>query len=345
MFKLNLFKPRCLSIDLGTVNTLIYLNGELVLDEPSVVAVRDEPGSLEKTVLAVGKEAKSMLGRTPGSIEAIRPMKDGVIADFTITKKMLQYFIRQVLNQGFFSPSPDILVCVPCGATQVERRAIKESAVEAGARNVFLIDEPIAAALGAGLEIGESTGNMVIDIGGGTTEIGIMSLNGVVYAESLRVAGDAFNESIIKHVRSKHKAVIGEITAEKIKEEIGSAFKSNAVKKKTYVGRSIATGLPTEFIMTNVQVLEALRKPLTTVMSAIREALEATPPEISSDIAKSGVMLTGGGALLPGLGQLIKDKTNLDVHIAENPLTCVASGGDKALEMISKNNMSFLSAE
>ncbi len=345
MFTLDLFKPRCLSIDLGTVNTLIYLNGELVLNEPSVVAIRDEPGSLEKIVLAVGKEAKAMLGRTPGAIEAIRPMKDGVIADFTITKKMLQHFIRQVLNQGFFSPSPDILICVPCGATQVERRAIKESAVEAGAKNVFLIDEPIAAALGAGMEIGESAGHMVVDVGGGTTEIGIMSLNGVIYAESLRVAGDAFNDSITKYVRSKHRTVIGENTAEKIKEEIGSAFKSSAVKRKTYVGRSISTGLPTEFIMTNVQVLEALREPLATIISAIRTALEQTPPEVSSDIAKSGIMLTGGGALLQGLNQLIKDRTNLDVRIAEDPLTCVASGGDKALEMINKNNMSFLSAE
>ena len=345
MFTLNLFKPKCLSIDLGTVNTLIYLNGELVLDEPSVVAIRDEPGTLEKSVVAVGKEAKSMLGRTPGSIEAIRPMKDGVIADFTITKKMLQYFIRQVLSTGFFSPSPDILICVPCGATQVERRAIRESAVEAGAKNVFLIDEPIAAALGAGMEIGESAGHMVVDIGGGTTEIGIMSLNGVVYADSLRVAGDAFNDSIVKYVRSKHNIIIGEITAEKIKEEVGSAFKSSAIKKKTYIGRGVSTGLPSEFIMTNVQVLEALKEPLVSIISAIRAALEQTPPELSSDIVESGIMLTGGGALLAGLDQLINDKTNLDVHIAEDPLTCVASGGDIALELINKNNMSFLSSE
>jgi rod shape-determining protein MreB len=345
MFTLSLFKPKCLSIDLGTVNTLIYLNGKLVLDEPSVVAIRDEPGSLEKTVIAVGKEAKYMLGRTPGSIEAIRPMKDGVIADFSITKKMLQYFIRQVLSTGIFSPSPDILICVPCGATQVERRAIKESAVEAGANNVFLIDEPIAAALGAGMEISESEGHMVIDIGGGTTEIGIMSLNGVVYADSLRVAGDIFNESIVKYVRRKHDTIIGEITAEKIKEEVGSAFKSKTIKKKTYVGRSVLTGLPTEFIMTNNSVLKALGEPLAAIMSAIRTALEQTPPELASDIAKNGVMLTGGGALLDGLDQLIKDQTNLDAHIAKDPLTCVASGGDIALDMINKNKMSFLSAE
>jgi rod shape-determining protein MreB len=345
MFTLNLFKPKCLSIDLGTVNTLIYLNGELVLDEPSVVAIRDEPGSLEKIVIAVGKEAKNMLGRTPGSIEAIRPMKDGVIADFSITKKMLQHFIRQVLNQSFFSSSPDILICVPCGATQVERRAIKESAVEAGARNVFLIDEPIAAALGAGMEISESEGHMVIDIGGGTTEIGIMSLNGVVYADSLRVAGDSFNESIVKYVRDKHDTIIGEITGEKIKEEVGSAFKSKTIKKKTYVGRSVLTGLPTEFIMTNTQVLEALKMPLSAIIGAVRTALEQTPPELASDIAKNGVMLTGGGALLEGLGLLIKDQTNLDAHIAENPLTCVVSGGDIALGLINKNSMSFLSSE
>ncbi len=345
MFKLGLFKPKCLSIDLGTVNTLIYLNGDLVLDEPSVVAIRDEPGSVEKVVVAVGKEAKNMLGRTPGAIQAIRPMKDGVIADFSITKKMLQYFIRQVMKQGFFSPSPSILICVPCGATQVERRAIKESAVEAGAKEVFLIDEPIAAALGAGMDIGESTGHMVVDIGGGTTEIGIMSLNGIVYADSVRVAGDAFNESITKYVRREHKVIIGEVTAEKIKEEVGSAYKSSAIKKAKYIGRGVASGLPTEFIMTNAQTLDALREPLAAIISAIRAALEQTPPELSSDIAESGVMLTGGGALLEGLGILIKSKTNLDVHIADNPLVCVAKGANIALEMINRQQMAFVSAE
>ncbi len=340
-----LFKAQRLSIDLGTVNTLIYLDNQLVLNEPSVVAIRDDKGSLEKTVIAVGKEAKSMLGRTPGSIEAIRPMKDGVIADFTVTKKMLQYFIRQVLKSGFFSPSPCVLVCVPCGATQVERRAIKESTIEAGAKDVFLIDEPIAAALGAGMDIGESLGHMVIDIGGGTTEIAIMSLNGVVYADSLRVGGDAFNENIIKYVRKKHKIVIGETTAEKIKEEVGSAYESTAIKSSTYTGRNVSSGLPAKFKMTSVDTLEALKEPLSAVVSAVRVALEQTPPELSSDIAESGVVLTGGGALLEGLDKLIKSKTNLDVHIAKDPLTCVARGGSIALDLIDKHDMSFLSAE
>ncbi len=342
---LGLFKSPRISIDLGTVNTLIYFNNKLALDEPSVVAVRDTPGSREKTVIAVGKEAKLMLGRTPGSIEAIRPMKDGVIADFSITKNMLQHFIKQVLHSGFFTPSPYVLICVPYGATQVERRAIKESAVEAGAKDVFLIDEPIAAALGAGMDISQSSGCMVIDIGGGTSEIAIMSLNGVVYADSLRVAGDAFNEEIVKLVRAKHKIIIGENTAEKIKEEIGSAFKTSTVKQRTYVGRGIASGLPEKFIMTNIQVLEALTIPLNALISAIRVALEKTPPELSSDIAENGVMLTGGGALLSGLDLLIKDKTNLDVHVAENPLGCVARGGSIALDLINKQHMAFLSAE
>ncbi|SMN16224.1 Rod shape-determining protein MreB [uncultured Candidatus Thioglobus sp.] len=340
-----LFKFPRLAIDLGTVNTLIYLNNELVLDEPSVVAVHDDGRSREKTVIAVGKEAKNMLGRTPGSIEAIRPMQDGVIADFTITKKMLQHFIKQVMHSGFFSPSPCVLICTPVGATQVERRAIKESAVEAGAKEVFLIDEPIAAALGAGLDIGESAGHMVIDIGGGTSEIAILSLNGVVYADSLRVAGDAFNEEIVKFVRAQHKIIIGDNTAEKIKEEVGCAFKTSAVKKKTYIGRGIASGLPEKFVMTNTQVLEAMQVPLNAIVNAIRVALEKTPPELSSDIAENGVMLMGGGALLEGLDQLIRSRTNLDVHIAEDPLTCVARGGSIALDLIDKHNMTFLSSE
>jgi rod shape-determining protein MreB len=344
MFGFNLFKAPRLSIDLGTVNTLIYLDNELVLDEPSVVAIRDDRGTLERTVIAVGKEAKNMLGRTPGSIEAIRPMKDGVIADFSITKKMLQHFIRQVLNPGFFSPSPCVLVCVPCGATQVESRAIKESAIEAGAKDVFLIDEPVAAALGAGMNIGQSSGHMVIDIGGGTTEVAILSLNGVVYSDSLRVGGDAFNEAITRYVRRVHNVLIGESTSERIKEEVGSAFESTSVKENTYTGRDVTSGLPSKFKMGNAQVLEALKDPLSLIISSIKAALEQTPPELSSDIAENGVMLTGGGALLEGLNKLINQKTNLDVHIAENPLTCVVRGGSVALDLIDKHNMSFLSS-
>ncbi|MBW5290514.1 MAG: Rod shape-determining protein MreB [Candidatus Ruthia sp. Asou_11_S2] len=338
MFKL--FKPKNLSIDLGTVNTLIYLNSKLVLNEPSVVAVRDDKRSSETKVIAVGRKAKNMLGRTPDSIHTIRPMKDGVIADFTITKKMLQHFIHQVLDAKIFSPSPNVLICVPCGATQVERRAIKESAVEAGARNVFLIEEPIAAALGAGMEIEQSSGHMVIDIGGGTTEVAIMSLNDIVYADSLRIAGDAFNNSIIKYVRHKHKVTIGETTAEKIKEEIGSAFEPNMATEKIYTGRDVASGLPVKFTMTSAQVLSALKEPLKAIISSIRGALEKTPPELSADIAKNGVMLTGGGALLEGLDKLIKDQTNLN-----EPLNCVARGGALALDLIDKHKMNFLSTE
>jgi rod shape-determining protein MreB len=340
-----LTKSKRLSIDLGTANTLIYIDNELVLDEPSVVAVRDDRASLEKTVIAVGKEAKSMLGRTPGSIEAIRPMKDGVIADFTMTKIMLKHFIRKVMHSKFFSPSPTVLVCVPCSATQVERRAIKESASEAGAKEVFLIDEPIAAALGAGMDIGESAGHMVIDIGGGTTEVAVLSLNGVVYAKSLRIGGDVFNKDIMQYVWKKNKIIIGENTAERIKEDIGSAFESSTVKKKTYTGRGVSSGLPEKFVMTNQQVLEALKTPLSRIVGAVRTALAQTPPELSSDIAESGATLTGGGALLEGLDKLIKDKTNLDVHIADEPLTCVVRGGSIALDLIDKHNMSFLSSE
>jgi len=339
------FKPHRLSIDLGTVNTLIYLNGELVLDEPSVVAVRDDRKSLESEIIAVGKEAKSMLGKTPGTIEAIRPMKDGVIADFTVTKKMLQHFIKRVQNSGIFTPSPVVLVCVPSDATQVERRAIKECAAEAGAKEVFLIDEPIAAALGAGIDIGKSDGHMVIDIGGGTTEVAVLSLNGVVYAKSLRVGGDLFNENIVKYVRDKHKIIIGESTAEKIKETLGCAVKTTEIKKKTYVGRGVTSGLPEKFVFTNKQALEALEPSLARVVSAVRVALAQTPPELSSDIAENGAMLTGGGALLDGLDKLIKSKTNLDIHVADEALTCVVRGGSVALDLIGKHNMSFLASD
>lgn len=339
---INFFKPKRLSIDLGTVNTLIYLDGELVLDEPSVVAIRDDRGSRDKTVIAVGQDAKLMLGKTPGGIEAIRPMKDGVIADFTITQKMLQHFIKRVLNPGFFSPSPTVLICVPCGATQVERRAIKESAIEAGAKDVYLIDEPIAAAIGAGMDISSSNGNMVIDIGGGTTEIAILSLNGVVYSKSLRIGGDVFNGNIVDYVRRKFQVIIGENTAEKIKQDVGCAFQPKTNQTKSYTGRGIASGLPETFEISSEQVLEALKDSLNKVVGSVRVALAQTPPELSSDIATNGAMLTGGGALLSGLNQLINSKTNLDMHIAEEPLTCVARGGSSVLDLIDKHKMNFL---
>jgi len=341
----SLFKGQELSIDLGTANTLIFMDGQVVLNEPSVVAIRNDRGSMDATVIAVGQDAKNMLGRTPGSIEAIRPMKDGVIADFKVTEKMLQHFIRKVLKTGFFSPSPKVLICVPCGATQVERRAIKESAVGAGARDVYLIEEPMAAALGAGMAIEEASGAMVIDIGGGTTEIAIMSLNGIVYSDSLRVGGDVFDDTIVKFVRREHGIIIGDATAEQIKEEVGSAFKSSAVKKIEFRGRDVAKGIPVSFEITNTEILEALQEPLKSILGAVRTALEKTPPELSSDIAENGLVLTGGGALLDGLDKLINQETNLPVRIADDPLTCVARGGGVALDMISKHNMGFLAAE
>jgi len=341
----NLFKGQNLSIDLGTANTLIYMDGKVVLNEPSVVALRNEKGVSESTVIAVGQEAKNMLGRTPGAIEAIRPMKDGVIADFKVTEKMLQFFMKKVLKSGFFSPSPKVLICVPCGATQVERRAIKESAVGAGARDVYLIEEPMAAALGAGMPIEEASGAMVLDIGGGTTEIAILSLNGIVYSDSIRCGGDVFDDTIVKFVRRVHGIIIGEATAEQIKEEVGTAFESKIVKKIEFRGRDVARGLPVSFEVTNGEILEALNEPLTMIINSLRTALEQTPPELSSDIAQNGLVITGGGALLEGIDKLINNQTNLPVSIADDPLTCVARGGGIALEMINQHDMGFLAAE
>ena len=341
----NLFKGQNLSIDLGTANTLIYMDGKVVLNEPSVVALRSEKGVLESTVIAVGQEAKNMLGRTPGTIEAIRPMKDGVIADFKITEKMLQFFMKKVLKSDFFSPSPKVLICVPCGATQVERRAIKESAVGAGARDVYLIEEPMAAALGAGMAIEEASGSMVLDIGGGTTEIAILSLNGIVYSDSIRCGGDLFDDSIVKFIRRVHGIIIGDATAEQIKEEVGCAFESKIVKKNEYRGRAVSTGLPVSFEVTNNEILEALNEPLGLITNSLRTALEQTPPELSSDIAQNGLVVTGGGALLEGIDRLIHNKTNLVVSIADDPLTCVARGGGIALDMINQHDMGFLAAE
>ena len=341
----NLFKGQNLSIDLGTANTLIFMEDKVVLNEPSVVALRIEKGVAESTVIAVGQQAKNMLGRTPGTIEAIRPMKDGVIADFKITEKMLQFFMKKVLKSGFFSPSPKVLICVPCGATQVERRAIKESAVGAGARDVYLIEEPMAAALGAGMAIEEASGAMVLDIGGGTTEIAILSLNGIVYSDSIRCGGDVFDDTIVKFIRRVHGIIIGEATAEQIKEEVGCAFESKIVKKNEYRGRAVTTGLPVSFEITNNEILEALNEPLGMIINSLRTALESTPPELSSDIAQNGLVVTGGGALLEGIDRLIHNKTNLVVSIADDPLTCVARGGGIALNMINQHDMGFLAAE
>ncbi len=325
-----------LSIDLGTANTLIYVRGQgIVLDEPSVVAIRHDrgPGG-PKQIAAVGMEAKLMIGRTPGNIVAIRPLKDGVIADFTVTEKMLQHFIHKVHENKFFRPSPRVLICVPCGSTQVERRAIKESAEGAGARDVYLIDEPMAAAIGAGMPVGEASGSMVLDIGGGTTEVAILSLNGLVYSSSVRIGGDRFDDSIINYVRRNYGTLIGDATAERIKHEIGSAFPSNELKEMEVKGLNQSEGVPRSFTLNNNEVLEALQEPLAGIVGAVRAALEQTPPDLGADIAEKGMVLTGGGALLEGLDQLLMEETGLPVIVAEEPLTCVARGGGRALEMI-----------
>ncbi len=330
-----------IAIDLGTANTLIYIKGKgIVLDEPSVVAVQVDNAGRNQT-LAVGTEAKKMLGRTPGSIQAIRPMKDGVIADFVITGKMLKAFIRKV-NSSKWAAAPRIVICVPCGATQVERKAIRDSAQEAGASAVYLIEEPMAAAIGAGLPIEEPTGSMVVDIGGGTTEVGVISLNGVVYSHSIRVGGDTFDEAIIQYIRRNYGMLIGESSAEEIKKRIGSAFPSTEVSEMEVKGRNLAEGIPRSFSITSNEVLEALADPLSQIVQAVRSALEQTPPELGADIAERGLVLTGGGALLKGLDRLLAEETGLPVLIAENALTCVARGSGKALEMIGRMNSVFV---
>ncbi len=325
-----------LSIDLGTSNTLIYVREKgIVLAEPSVVAIRQERGvGGPKSIAAVGLEAKRMLGRTPGNIVAIRPLKDGVIADFTITEKMLQHFIMKVHETRFLRPSPRVLVCVPSGSTQVERRAIKESAAGAGAREVYLIEEPMAAAIGAGMPVGEASGSMVVDIGGGTTEIAVMSLNGIVYSDSVRIGGDRFDEAIVSYVRRNYGTLIGEATAEKIKQEIGNAYPADDVREIEVRGRNLAEGVPRSFTLNSNEILETLSEPLSGIISAVRTALEQTPPELGSDVAERGMVLTGGGALLTGIDRLLAEETGLPVIIADDPLTCVARGGGEALEML-----------
>lgn len=337
-----------ISIDLGTANTLIYVRGEgIVLNEPSVVAVRHNAGTLnnQRRVVAVGLEAKRMLGRTPGNISATRPMKDGVIADFYITEKMLQHFIHKVHQNRFMRPSPRVLVCVPCGSTQVERRAIRESAMGAGAREVYLIEEPMAAAIGAGMPVEEARGSMVVDIGGGTTEVAVISLSGIVYAQSVRIGGDRFDESIINYVRRNYGSLIGESTAERIKHEIGTAFPGSEVRELEVRGRNIAEGVPRSFTLNTNEILEALQEPLSGIVGAVRAALEQTPPELASDISERGMVLTGGGALLLHLDRLITEETGLSVTIAEDPLTCVARGGGRALEIMDELGGDFLLRE
>ena len=332
-----------LAIDLGTANTLIYMRGKgIVLNEPSVVAIRQEGGPNGKTTIhAVGRTAKQMLGRVPGNINAIRPMKDGVIADFTVTEQMLKQFIRMASPSRLFAPSPRIIICVPCGSTQVERRAIKESALAAGASEVYLIEEPMAAAIGAGLPVNEAAGSLVVDIGGGTTEVGLISLGGMVYAGSVRVGGDQFDQAIINYIRRNFGMLIGEPTAEMIKKKIGSAFPGSEVMEIEVKGRNIAEGVPRTFTVHSNEILEALSEPLNQIVVAVKNALEKTPPELGADIAEHGLMLTGGGALLRDLDQLLKEETGLPVHVAEEPLNCVVKGCGIALENMDELRTAF----
>jgi len=330
-----------LSIDLGTANTLIYVREKgIILNEPSVVAIRTHNG--QKQVQAVGVEAKRMLGRTPGNITAIRPLKDGVIADFQVTEKMLQHFMRKVHEGSWFQPSPRVLVCVPCLSTEVEKRAIRESVLGAGAREVRLIEEPRAAAIGAGLNVSEASGSMVVDIGGGTTEIAVISLNGVVYSDSVRIGGDRFDEAIVNYVRRHYGSVIGDATAERIKQEVGCAYVGSESRDIDVRGRNLAEGVPRSFTLSSGEVLEALQESLAGIVQAVKSALEQSPPELASDIAESGMVLTGGGALLRDIDLLLAEETGLPVIVADDPLTCVARGGGVAMEWMDDRTMDFL---
>jgi len=335
-----------LSIDLGTANTLIYIPGEgIVLNEPSVVAIKEDKIRGVKSIAAVGKEAKQMLGRTPENITAIRPLKDGVIADFAVTERMLRFFIEKVHENKIMRPSPRILICVPCGSTQVERRAIRESAAMAGAREVYLIEEPMSAVIGAGMPVDEAQGSMVLDIGGGTSEVAVVSLNGIVYSSSVRIGGDRFDEAIVNYVRRNYGTLIGETTAEKIKKEIGSAYPGSEVKEIQITGRNLAEGVPRSFSLNSNEILEALQEPLSGIVEEVKLALEDTPPELGADVASKGIVLTGGGALLKDIDRLISEETGIPAFIANDPLTCVARGGGMVLEQIDEKGISAFSLE
>jgi rod shape-determining protein MreB len=318
-----------MAIDLGTANTLVYVKSEgIVLNEPSIVAIHQA----DNTVLAVGKEAKAMLGRTPGNIVAIRPLKDGVIADFDVTEKMLGYFIRRVHRRRALV-RPRIVIGVPSGITQVEKRAVRDSAMQAGAREVYLIEEPMAAAIGAGMPITEPGGNMVVDIGGGTTEVAVISLSGIVYSRSVRIAGDEMDESIVQYIRKNYNLLVGERRAEEIKIKLGSAYPMGGERRTIEVkGRDLIDGIPKTIVIGDDEIREALREPIMTIVDAVRTALERTPPELAADIVDKGIVLTGGGALLKGLDLLLRQETNLPITVADDPLSCVALGTGKVLD-------------
>src|SRR5579862_7401911 len=322
-----------MAIDLGTANTLVYVKGKgIVLNEPSVVATITTRGG-KKSVRAVGNDAKMMLGRTPGNIEAIRPMRDGVIADFEIAEEMIKHFIRKVHNRRSFA-NPMIIVCVPSGSTAVERRAIQESALSAGARRVYLIEEPMAAAIGAGLPVSEPTGSMVVDIGGGTTEVAVLSLGGIVYARSVRVGGDKMDEAIIAYIRRLHNLLVGEGSAERIKKEIGSACppEDGEGRIMEIKGRDLMNGVPKELVISERQIAESLAEPVSAIVEAVKVALEHTAPELAADIVDKGIVLTGGGALLSNLDHVLRHATGLPVSVADDPLSCVALGTGRCLE-------------
>lgn len=330
-----------LAIDLGTANTLIYAPGRgIILNEPTVVAIRHN--GAQNIVAAVGEDAKHMLGRTPANISAIRPMKDGVIADFEVTETMLHQFISKVHEKRLIPPAPRVVVCVPCKSTIVERRAIRQAVLNAGARDVRLIEEPMAAAIGAGLPVEQACGSMVVDIGGGTTEIAVIALQGCVYSDSLRVGGDMLDECIVNHVRKNHGCMIGETTAEHVKKQVAKAMDDDEMLEIEVRGRSMVEGVPTTIIINSKEIYTAIAESLTNIVSAVKAALEETPPELSADIAERGIVLTGGGALLRNLDQLLAQETGLPVIVAEDPLTCVTRGGGKVLELFSNPNHDML---
>ncbi|MCL5289649.1 MAG: rod shape-determining protein [Firmicutes bacterium] len=330
MMRLGMFS-KDLGIDLGTANSLVYLKGKgIVLREPSVVAIQRETGQ----VLAVGEEAKKMIGRTPGNIVAIRPMKDGVIADFDVTQSMIKYFINKALRGRSFIVKPRVVVSVPSGVTAVEERAVREAALQAGAREAYLIEEPMAAAIGAGLPVHEPTGNMIVDIGGGTTEVAVISLGGIVTSKSIRIAGDEMDDAIIQHVKRTYNLMIGERTAEHIKNNIGTAYPLDIEEKEEIRGRDLVTGLPKTLQITSTEIYKALSEPVATILEAIKVTLEKTPPELAADIMDRGIVMAGGGSLLRGLDRLVSNQTGMPVHLAEEPLLAVAYGSGRVLENI-----------
>jgi rod shape-determining protein MreB len=326
-----------IGVDLGTANVMVFVKGKgIILQEPSVVAMERESGR----VIAVGSEARRMLGRTPGNIVAIRPLRDGVIADYDVTEKMLRYFISKAAGGRKFFFRPRIMVCIPSSVTGVEERAVRQAAIQAGAKEAHLIEEPLAAALGAGLDITQPSGSMIVDVGGGTTDIAVLSLGGIVGSKSLRVGGDKFDEAIVKYVRREYSLAIGERTGEELKMEVGTAYLPDAIDKSTEIrGRDMISGLPRAVVVTRRQVYEAIKEPLDLVVAAVKEVLERTAPELAADIINKGIIMTGGGSLLDGIDRLLANETGLPVYIAEDPLTCVAKGTGLAL-----NNIGLLSA-